>query len=212
MTTVTVQDPESLVRFIQQHREDANPSQRLLIAIVGPPGAGKSTLAAELATLLPDSRVVPMDGFHLDNHLLGLRGQQDVKGAPETFDALGLHALLTRIKNDDEAVYIPVFNRDDDLSRAAADVVEPMHRTLLVEGNYLMLDEAPWRRIAGLFDLSIKLTLSEHTLQERLVNRWRAQGLDADDALQKARDNDIPNGVRVLRGSLQTDVTYPSGE
>jgi len=178
-------------------RLDANPSQRLLIAIVGPPGAGKSTLAAELATLLPDSRVVPMDGFHLDNHLLGLRGQQDVKGAPETFDALGLHALLTRIKNDDEAVYIPVFNRDDDLSRAAADVVEPMHRTLLVEGNYLMLDEAPWRRIASLFDLSIKLTLSEHTLQERLVNRWRAQGLDADDALQKARDNDIPNGVRV---------------
>src|SRR5512143_2779993 len=70
---------------------------RVLVGIVGAPGAGKSTLAEALAAELapelatvwgPQAAVsVPMDGFHLSNvelHRLGLAAR---KGAPETFDA-----------------------------------------------------------------------------------------------------------------------------
>ena len=36
-----------------------------LIGICGIPGAGKSTFAHQLKTFLPNSVVVPLDGFHL---------------------------------------------------------------------------------------------------------------------------------------------------
>ncbi|MFM8727052.1 MAG: ATP-binding protein, partial [Planctomycetaceae bacterium] len=42
--------------------------ERLMVAIAGPPGAGKSTLAEALVTVLAargeSAIVVPMDGFH----------------------------------------------------------------------------------------------------------------------------------------------------
>ena len=53
--------------------------KRRLIAIAGPPTAGKSTLAETLQNVLNKTRnaiatTVPMDGFHLDNRLLALSG------------------------------------------------------------------------------------------------------------------------------------------
>ena len=76
----------------------AHHAQRFLVAIAGPPGAGKSRLAAELHDILPEgtSAVVPMDGFHFDNAVLEQRGLSARKGAPETFDFAGFEALLKR--------------------------------------------------------------------------------------------------------------------
>ena len=64
-------------------------ARRLMVAIVGAPGAGKSTLAEALAGRIDGAAVVPMDGFHLDNAVLRSRGILDRKGAPESFDADG---------------------------------------------------------------------------------------------------------------------------
>ena len=44
-----------------------------------------------------------------------------------------------------EAVAIPVFDRDLELSRAAAAIVEPHHRIVITEGNYLLLADDGWR-------------------------------------------------------------------
>ena len=45
-----------------------NGGGRKILGIVGPPGCGKSTLAAALLDLLGDDAVaVPMDGYHLAN-------------------------------------------------------------------------------------------------------------------------------------------------
>ncbi|MDP2775015.1 MAG: nucleoside/nucleotide kinase family protein, partial [Nocardioides sp.] len=57
-----------------------------MLGITGAPGAGKSTLAALLAAR-HGATVVPMDGFHLADVELSLRGLRERKGAPETFDA-----------------------------------------------------------------------------------------------------------------------------
>ena len=186
--------------------EDAG--ARRLVALAGPPAGGKSTLAGWLAERLPHSIVVPMDGFHLDNRLLDAAGLRARKGAPETFDVAGLDMLLRRIVADDGTVHVPLFDRAADLSRAAADSVLPEHRLVIVEGNYLLLDEAPWSALARHFDLTVLLEVDEAELERRLLERWREHGCDEDEAMRRANLNDLPNGRRVLARSRSAQLRY----
>lgn len=182
-------------------RDRATGRARFITAIAGPPGAGKSTLAGAVAAALgPSAKVVPMDGFHYDNDVLRARGLLARKGSPESFDAVGLIALMSRLRVGGE-VAIPVFDRAADLARAGADVITDDHRFLLVEGNYLLLDEAPWSDLPPLFDLTVFLDVPEDELERRLVRRWLDHGLDPVAARERALSNDIPNARRVLAGS-----------
>ena len=79
---------------------------RELIAIAGPPGSGKTTLAKTLSDRLAHCSYLSMDGFHLDNPILIQKGLRDRKGAPETFDVSGFMHLLRRLKKKEE-VYVP---------------------------------------------------------------------------------------------------------
>ena len=176
--------------------------RRALVAVVGAPASGKSTLAATLAARVPRSVVVPMDGFHLDNALLDAAGTRAVKGAPHTFDAHGLGALLGRLRDGEPEVHVPLFDRRADLARAAAATVGPEHDTVLVEGNWLLLDREPWRALHTSFDLSVMLEIDEAVLRERLVERWLAHGLGTDAALARAETNDLPNGRLVAGASV----------
>ncbi len=179
---------------------------RFIVGLAGPPGAGKSTLAAALAAGIPSARVVPMDGFHFDNVVLQARGLQPRKGAPETFDVAGFTHLLNRLRGVDD-VAIPVFDRAADLARAGADVVTAVDRILIVEGNYLLLDRAPWAGLRPLFDLTISLSVPEAELERRLIQRWRDHGLTPDAASARAELNDLPNARLVARHSAPADIT-----
>lgn len=59
----------------------ALPSGRFVLGISGAPGAGKTTLAAALATTY-GAPVVPMDGFHRSESELRAMGRLEAKGAP----------------------------------------------------------------------------------------------------------------------------------
>ncbi len=179
---------------------------RSLVAIAGAPGAGKSTLAAALVDRLgPEAALVPMDGFHLDNAILDARGRRFAKGSPDTFDVAGFEAVLQRLKAGGEVI-VPVFDRYIDVSRGSARVVPPEARIIVAEGNYLLLREAPWDRLHGLWDLTVFLDVPLAELERRLVARWLHHGLSAGDARRRACDNDIPNARRVMDGSLAADV------
>ena len=134
----------------------AGKSRRFIVAIAGPPGSGKSTVAEELVSLLPEgsAAIVPMDGFHYDDAVLTAKGLRQRKGAPETFDFDGYEALLKRLRSADSDVAIPVFDRSIELSRAAAAIVPRDVKFVLTEGNYLLLDEEPWSRLRWLARLS----------------------------------------------------------
>lgn len=183
---------------------------RRLVALAGPPATGKSTLAEALRDHLlaagEDAAVVPMDGFHLDNRILAEKRLLSRKGAPETFDAAGFIALVQRLRAGGDVI-VPVFDRARDIAIAGAALVPAAARTVIVEGNYLMLDEAPWRALAPLWDLAIFLHAPEDELRARLVRRWLDHGLGAEAALARAEANDLPNARRILAARLPGAVT-----
>lgn len=179
---------------------------RFLVGLAGPPGAGKSTLsAAVVAELGVGARVVPMDGFHYDDIVLNARGLRHRKGAPETFDARGFRHLLSRLREEEE-VAIPIFDRTIEISRAAADVVMPEDRILVVEGNWLLLDEQPWRDCAAFFDMTVMLEVPEPELVRRLLDRWAHHGKTPEAARAWIEGNDLPNIRRVIHDSRPAEV------
>ncbi|RWH37802.1 nucleoside triphosphate hydrolase [Mesorhizobium sp.] len=178
----------------------AGKARRFVVAIAGPPGAGKSTISARLHELLPEgtAEIVPMDGFHYDNIVLEQRGLRARKGAPETFDFAGFETLLKRIRAAEPDIAIPVFDRSMELSRAGASIIAADTKFILVEGNYLLLDEEPWSRLAPLFDFSIFVDVSRAELERRLLERWHDHGRSDEDARAWIASNDMPNIDRVL--------------
>ncbi len=177
---------------------------RRVIAVAGAPGSGKSTLAARLVEALENAALVPMDGFHLDDRLLEEDGLLSRKGAPETFDAAGCVALVARLRAGGEVIH-PVFDRSRELAIAGAGRVPAGTRLVVVEGNYLLLNRAPWRDLAGLWDLSVMLEVPMGELRRRLTARWQALGKDPA-RIEAHLHNDLANAETVLRQSLPADL------
>lgn len=178
---------------------------RRLIALAGPPASGKSTLAERLAEELPQARVVPMDGFHLDNRLLEARDLLARKGAPETFDVAGFRHLMTRLRTEDEVVF-PLFDRSLDRAIAGAGCLTADTRTVLIEGNYLLLDSPGWRDLKSQWDLSVYLSVPQEVLRQRLMERWRGYGFTDAEAARKVEMNDLPNAMTTRAKLVEPDL------
>lgn len=192
----------------ERARDVAGERPRVLIGIVGAPGAGKSTLAHELAdALAPDAVVVAMDGFHLAQDELRRLGRADRKGAPDTFDAAGFVALLRRLRDaKGTTVYAPTFRRDIEEPIANAVAVSPDIRFVITEGNYLLLDQSHWRDVQPLLDETWFLDVDAEQRRRRLVARRVALGVSEDDAQRWAFGSDERNAAIVERTRGRADL------
>ncbi|MDP3961137.1 MAG: nucleoside/nucleotide kinase family protein [Pseudorhodobacter sp.] len=184
---------------------------RVIVALAGAPGSGKSTVAAALAELLNAGRpgvaaVLAMDGYHYDDLLLVPQGKRARKGAPDTFDVAGLRHVLGRLRAADEAaVAVPVFDRSIEIARAGARLIGRDVRIIIVEGNWLLLGQEPWSGLRPLFDLTVLIEVPEVILRQRLTARWQGYGLTPDQIAQKLEGNDLPNARLVAAQSTAPD-------
>jgi len=186
--------------------------QRAVLGICGAPGAGKSTLAAEIAGALGESAVlVPMDGFHLANAELERLGRRDRKGAPETFDAAGFVSLLERLRQQtDDVVYAPNFWREIEEPIVGAIAIDRRVPLVVTEGNYLLHDQDPWSRIRPLLDVCWYVEGPEDERLRRLVARHVAFGKPPDEAHEWVRRSDETNArlIEATRGLADLVVRW----
>jgi pantothenate kinase len=172
---------------------DRSPA-RFLLGIAGPPGAGKSTLAAAVEQSANARRgpgfavVAPMDGFHLSNERLDALGLRRRKGAPETFDVEKFVRLAERVRDDvGTTILWPAFDRVRDRTVAGAITIPSATRLVIVEGNYLLLDRPGWRRVRPLLDEAWYVDAPRCVLRDRLRARATAGRRAEADAVAVAR-------------------------
>ena len=212
--------PDDAAALADRIRSLHRPGRRVLIGIVGAPGSGKSTLSAAVLAHLTageaplKAALVPMDGYHLAQHVLDEAGLAEIKGAPQTFDAAGFVALLERIagsRSDGgpaaEVIYAPEFRRALEEPIAGAVEVRPDVEVVLTEGNYLLSDEPPWHRVRELLTEVWYLDVPEELQIERLISRHIAFGRTPAVSLERATTGtDGRNARYVLRTRPRADL------
>ena len=188
---------------VDRARELAAGPDRRIVGIAGGPGAGKSTLADTLAG--PGAVVVGMDGWHLANSTLERLGRLDRKGAPDTFDAAGYVAFLERFRTTADTLWAPEYRRSVEESIGGAIEIPPTTTLLVTEGNYLLLDTEPWRRIRDLLDEAWFLRPDEAVRRERLIARHVAVGRSHDEAVARADGSDAANATLIAATASRAD-------
>ena len=193
---------------ILSHNLDNTDKKRFFISLSGPPASGKSTISEKIINDLNSkgyqSSILQMDGFHLDDQILKDKNLISKKGAPETFDVMGLVSFLSRLQKEPEVI-VPIFDRSLELSRSSATIITNETRVMVVEGNYLLLKSKPWNILHKFFDVSVMINCEEKILEKRLLDRWKNFNLSKDEIHQKVYQNDLPNGLNVLKNSLDSD-------
>ncbi|ROP78520.1 phosphoribulokinase/uridine kinase family protein [Frigoribacterium sp. PhB116] len=174
----------------------ARTGRRVVVGLAGEPGSGKSTTATLLVDVLvaagTPAVVVPMDGFHLAGATLARLGRLDRKGAIDTFDGTGWLALLRRIRRVElgETVWAPDYVRGLEEAVAGSIEVAPDVEVVVVEGNYLLVDDEPWRSARAELDLVWWVEVPQPERLRRLVARHVRHGMADEAALAWATGPD----------------------
>ncbi|ONI60521.1 nucleoside/nucleotide kinase family protein [Leifsonia sp. ALI-44-B] len=213
---------------------------RAVVGIAGSPGAGKTTLAVQLAARVNAivaaeassasgsssasssasaseaasaaasphfAAHLPMDGYHLANSTLDSLGRRDRKGAIDTFDGWGFVALLRRLHAEtSHTVYAPSFDRTVEEPIAGEIAVLPDTKLVIVEGNYLLVDETPWADVKGLLAEAWFCETTDDERVRRLVDRHERHGRTPEAAKAWAESVDGKNAILIESTMPRADL------
>ena len=177
--------------------------ERVLIGVVGKPGAGKSTLAEALVAAIPGAALLPMDGFHLPQAELVRLGRRDRMGAPDTFDVDAFRATVAALRAGGD-VTAPGFDRSVEEPVPGGVLVPAGARTVVVEGNYLLT----WSGVADLLDATVYIDLDDGIRLQRLIDRHIRFGKDPDAARAWATGPDEANARLIADTAHRADLVY----
>lgn len=193
---------------------------RVVAFLAAPPATGKSTLCLlleHLSCTREDAGLEPVetagiDGFHYPNAYLNahdgiVQGRpvrlRDVKGCPETYDTRRLSAALAALAKGGPVSW-PTYSRE------LHDVVEGGRALdggiVIVEGNWLLLAEEPWRSMRRFADYTVLVRAEPELLRDRLVGRKVQGGSTLAAAQAWYEQSDGPNVLRALEGSVPGDL------
>lgn len=188
------------------------PGTRIILGIAGAPGSGKSTFAEWIRQQFGPGQavVVPMDGFHLGNAIIDGTPLRQRKGAMDTFDAGGYLSLLRRLaRRDEPVVYAPEFRRTLDEPVAASIAVPAEVPLVITEGNYLLMEQEPWKDIRAQLDEVWFVDTPPALRLGRLVARHVSFGMDRQAAEAWAAGPDEANAVLIQATRRSADRVIP---
>ncbi|OVA05342.1 Phosphoribulokinase/uridine kinase [Macleaya cordata] len=217
-------------RLLPTSAMESNLESKYIVGLAGPPGAGKSTVASEVARRInmqwpqkasgidsldpPDFAIVlPMDGFHLYRHQLDeMENPEEAharRGAPWTFDPVQLLKCLKTLRSQG-SVYAPSFDHgvgdpvEDDI------FVSLQHKLVIVEGNYLLLEEGVWKDVSSEFDEKWFIEVDIDTAMQRVLKRHISTGKPPDVAKWRIEYNDRPNAELINKSKKNADLVIRS--
>ncbi|KFX98539.1 hypothetical protein O988_04300 [Pseudogymnoascus sp. VKM F-3808] len=214
-------------------KNSASSRRRILVAFAGTPGSGKTTISAALTKIWnaqcnPNASitVLPMDGFHYPKSILPKLQNSECafkrRGAPFTFDAEAFVELVkalrktpvTEVDDPVQSFHAPSFDH------AIKDPIEndiyipSSQRIVILEGNYLLLNENPWDQIQHLVDESWFVSISRETAKDRLVKRHLQAGIETttEAAALRAEENDLKNGDYIKENMISPSFIIESSD
>lgn len=204
-----------LIHKFQALKDQYN--RRVIIFLAAPPAVGKSTFSIfmerfsrKMENVLPIQHL-SLDGFHhpneyLKSNTIEMAGEEiyltEIKGMPETFDLEKFKGYLDRLKEGN--IKWPIYDRQ--LHDVVMDQIDVTSEIVLIEGNWLLLDEPGWRDLKEKCDYSIFIKAAEEQLKERLINRKISGGLTLAEATDFYERSDGKNITRVMQNQLNADL------
>ncbi|KAG2484293.1 hypothetical protein HYH03_016839 [Edaphochlamys debaryana] len=195
--------------------------RRRIIGIAGGPGSGKSTLALAVVASLNARRpgsaaVLPMDGFHYYRRELDAMSDPKEaharRGAPWTFDAAKFVGAVARVRGAGagEVVRVPSFDHGVG-DPVEADIAIPAEAAVVVvEGNYVLLPDAPWSSLLPLLDEAWFVDCPLDTAMERVFQRQTGIGLAPEVSRVRIATNDRPNAELIAASKHRATLLVPS--
>ena len=163
-----------------------------------------------------------MDGYHLSRAQLSAMPDPATahrrRGAAFTFDDKAFLELVKELRTpllpESKTIYAPSF--DHAIKDPIADDIQihPTSRVVILEGNYLSLNQGLWREAAKLMDELWFVEIDFETARRRLVLRHVAAGIvkDEGEAGSRADEIDLVNGRQIVDERLDVQEIVISKE
>lgn len=204
-------------------------SGRILVGIAGPPGSGKSTIAANVVDILnaPSrscrAQAISLDGFHYTRKYLDTMPDPEEahrrRGSPWTFDVDGILAFVKQLHDSSECtarerakILAPSFDHALKDPKTNDIVISPDTSIVVLDGNYLLLDWPGWKEIHRLLDMKIFVNVEPSTARKRVAKRHLLSGIEPtlERGIERFDANDLINGKLIRECLVPYDIGVES--
>ena len=127
----------------------------------------------------------------------------EITGAPVTFDLERLAEAVEKAAAGESCGW-PAYDRL--LHNPVENALRVDRDIVMLEGNYLLLDEDGWRNLSAFADYTVSVTAEEALLRARLIERRIRTGVEREAAVRFVDFSDMPNVRLCLAKTMPADL------